>query len=138
MIPGVHHERLKAELDRLKSLFQRGHSLTVRHLPGQLRHSPDGKRLCGEVQKESKTILIYEAVLDKAIPVLYHEFIEFCFIYPLEREFYEVLQYQREMLAQKEQMLVLKDEVINKLLMHVKEQTVDGLSIPVGKLMGDV
>jgi len=82
--------------------------------------------------------LIYEDKEDKAITTLYHEFIEFCFVFPLTQKFYEVMQYQRKMLAQKEQMLILKDEVINKLLMHVKEQTVDSLSIPICKLMKDV
>ena len=90
------------------------------------------------MQKEAGVILNYEDKEDKAITTLYHDFIEFCFIFPFVRDFYEVMQYQREMLAQKEQMLVLKDEVINKLLMHVKEQTVNGLSIPIGKLMEDV
>ena len=134
-MPGELQEQLVVELKHLKSLFHRGHSLTVRHLPGQRRYSPDGKRLCGEVQKGAGVILIYEDKEDKAIATLFHEYIEYCFIFPLVREFYEVMQYQREMLAQKEKMLVLKDEVINKLLMHVKEQTVDGIAIPISKVL---
>ena len=39
------------------------------------------------------------------------------------------------MLLLKEQMLMKKDGIIHKLLMRVKEDTVDGIAMPVGRML---
>lgn len=125
-MPGEHQERLEAELDRLKSMFHRGHSLTVRHLPGKIRYSENNKPLVGEVN--GHFILIYEDIEERALDTLVHEFIEACFIVPLMKDCYEVMKHQQTVIA-------MQKELIHKFLMKGKEATVDGLSIPIAKML---
>ena len=120
-IPGELQTRLEAELDRLKSMFQRGHHLKLVTLPGKLRYGVNGGLLSGEVQ--NGTIIIYEAEEGSALQTLYHEFIEAVFIYPLVRDCYDVLKYQQTVIA-------MQKEVIHKFLMGRKEDTVNGISKP--------
>ena len=119
-IPGNLQTRLEAELDRLKSIYRRGHNYTVRALPGQIRHGDNGGLLSGEVQ--NGTILIYESREDIAIHTLHHEYIEALFIVPLMKDCYLVMQHLRKTILE-------KDEIIHKLLMGKKEETVNGLSV---------
>ena len=118
--------RLKNELKKLQSMFNRGLGLSLVYLPGQIRHGENGGLLSGEVQ--NGIILIYESREDIAVETLAHEFVEACFIVPLVKDFYTVMQHMRKTLLE-------KDEVIHKLLMGKKEDTVNGLSIPITKLM---
>ena len=119
-------QRLKDELKKLQTLFSRGHSLTVTHLPGKIRYGENGGVLGGEVQ--GSVILIYEDREKLAITTLHHEYVEACFIVPLMRDCYRVLQHQRKVIAE-------KDELIHQMLMGKKEDTVNGLSNPICKLM---
>ena len=91
---------LESELQRLKDMFHRGHDLTVRHLPGQIRTGENGGVLAGEVQ--NMMILIYEDIEDKAISTLYHEFVEACFIVPLTRNFYRVINHLQKVNKEKD------------------------------------
>ena len=68
-------------------------------------------------------ILIYESREDIAIHTLDHEYIETLFIVPLMRDCYLVMQHLRKTIQE-------KDEIIHKLLMGKKEETVNGLSNP--------
>ena len=122
-------ERLKSELKRLQSIFNRGLGFSLVYLPNQIRCGKDGKILSGEVQ--GPCILIYEEREDLAMSVLYHEFIEACYIVPLMKQCYGVMKYQEKVIA-------MQKELIHQLLMDHKEETVDGLSIPLGKLMSGV
>ena len=135
IIPGEHQERLEAELTRLKSMFHRGHSLTVRHLPGKIRYSENGKVLAGEVQ--GTCILLYESKEEAVVQTLFHEYVEAIYVVPMLKHCYDIMKHQQEMLKQKEQMLMVKDEIIHKLLMQVKENVVDSLSIPICKMMNE-
>ena len=126
-------QRLKNELKKLQSMFNRGYDLTVTYLPDNIRYSKNGKLLHGEVQ--GSCILIYDAKPEAAVQTLYHEFIEAIFIVPMVKHCYEVMQHQRKMLMQKEQMLIEKDEIIHKMLMQLKENTVDGISMPLSKVL---
>lgn len=119
-------KRLQAELKKLQSMFNRGHGLSLVYLPGEIRHGENGGVLSGEVQ--NGIILIYEDREELAIATLHHEYIEACFIVPLMRDCYRVMQHQRKVIAD-------KDELIHQLLMGKKEETVDALSIPISKLM---
>ena len=119
-------ERLKAELKRLQSVFGRGLGFSLVYLPDQVRYGKDGKVLSGEVQ--GPCILIYEEREDLAMSVLYHEFIEACYIVPLMKKCYGVMKYQETVIA-------MQKEEIHKLLMDHKEETVDGLSIPIARMM---
>jgi len=121
-------EQLREELQRLKILFDKGHSLSVVHLPGEIRYS-EGVVLSGEVQGD--IILIYESTEEKAISTLYHEFIEAVLIVPLVKQCYKVMHHQQKMLAE-------KDEIIHRLLMQSKESVVDGLSIPIRKMVESI
>ena len=124
---------LQAELKRLQSIFGRGHSFSIVYLPDKIRYGQNGGVLCGEVQ--NKCILIYESKEAAAVQTLYHEFIEAIFIVPMVKHCYEVMQHQRKMLMQKEQMLIEKDEIIHQMLMQLKENTVDGISMPLSKVL---
>ena len=119
-------KRLQAELKRLQSIFGRGHSFSVVYLPDKIRYGQNGGVLCGEVQ--NKCILIYESKEEAAVQTLFHEFIEAIYIVPMVKHCYEVMEAQQKM-------LMVKDAIINKLLMQVKENVVDSLAIPIGKLM---
>ena len=119
IIPGELQTRLEAELDRLKSIYRRGHNYTVRALPGQIRHGENGGLLSGEVQ--NGIILIYESKDDIAVHTLHHEYVEALFIVPLMKDCYTVMQQLRKTIQE-------KDEIIHKLLMGKKEDTVNELS----------
>ena len=119
-------KRLQAELKRLQSIFGRGHSLSVVHLPDRIAYGQNGGILRGEVQNNG--ILIYESKEEAAIQTLYHEFIEAVYIVPMVKHCYEVMQAQQKM-------LMVKDEIIHKLLMQVKENTVDGIAMPLAKML---
>jgi len=120
-------QRLKDELKRLQAAFNKGHNLTVTFFPDTIRYSPNGKPLCGEVQ--GTVILIYESKEEAAVQTLFHEYVEaIYYVVPMLKHCYEVMEHQQKM-------LMVKDEIINKLLMQVKEDVVDSLAIPIGKLM---
>ncbi|MDP6155846.1 MAG: hypothetical protein QGH39_07490 [Candidatus Thermoplasmatota archaeon] len=72
---------------------------------------------------------------DIAINTLLNEFIEVIFIVPMFKHCYEVLEHEQEMLIRKEKILMMKDMIINQLLMEVKENVVDSLAIPIGEMM---
>jgi len=118
--------RLKNELKKLQSMFNRGHGLFVVHLPGKIRYGENGGILGGEVQ--GSVILIYEDREDLAVSTLCHEYIECCFIVPQMRDWYKVLHHLKNVIAQ-------KDELIHQLLMSKKEEIVDGLALPIAKLL---
>ena len=120
---------MEAELERLKTIFHRGHSLTVQHLPDSIGYSQNGKALSGEVN--GLVILIYEGNLDLPLQTLRHEFIEYCFITPLMKKFYTILHHQQLILAQ-------KDEIMHKLLMESQENVVDSIAISLEKMVKDV
>jgi len=86
-------------------------------LPGQIRHCENGELLSREVQ--NGIILIYESREDIAIHTLHHEYIEALFIVPLMRDCYTDMQHLRKTIQE-------KDEIIHKLLMGKKEETVKG------------
>ena len=119
-------KRLQAELRRLQTIFGRGHSLSVVYLPDRITYGQNGGILRGEVQNNG--ILIYESKEEAAIQTLYHEFIEAVYIVPMVKHCYEVMQAQQKM-------LMVKDEIIHKLLMQVKENTVDGIAMPLAKML---
>jgi hypothetical protein len=127
--------KLKEELRRLQHIFNAGHSLSLKYLPDKLRINKSGKTLAGECQ--GNIILIYEPKEEASINVLYHEYIEAIFIVPLVRKYYEVLHNQQQMLVYKDKMLSEKDELIHKLLMQCKEDTVESLCNPIRKLSSD-
>lgn len=90
-------ERLKDELKILQDKFHTGHSLTVKHLPGQLRYSQYNKPLSGEIK--GNLILIYEDDEARAIETLHHELIEFI-LFPLIKEYIEIINIQNKLLSQ--------------------------------------
>ena len=110
---------LENELNRLKEVFQSGYELSVKHLPDEVRVNDRGRVLSGEVQ--GNLIIIYESEKNKAQSTLYHEFIEYCFIVPLMRDYMRVIRHQ--------------DKVIKDLLLSRKEQTVESLTYPVIELL---
>jgi len=117
-VAGELQKRLEAELEPFKSIYRRGYNYTVRALPDQIRHGENGGLLSGEVQ--NGIILIYESREDIAIHTLHYEYIEALFIVPLMRDCYTVMQHLRKTIQE-------KDEIIYKLLMGKKEETVNGL-----------
>jgi len=90
----------------------------VRALPGQIRHGENGGLLSGKVQ--NGIILIYESKEEISIQTLHHEYIEALFIVPSMRDCYLMMQHLRKTIQE-------KDEVIHKLLMGKKEETVEGI-----------
>ena len=110
---------LERELKRLKDVFQRGHNLTVKHLPDKVRVNDRGRVLSGEVQ--GNLIIIYESELYKAISTLYHEVVEYCFIIPLVKDYTRVINHQ--------------EQVIRELLISRKENTVEALTYPLIELL---
>ena len=126
-------QRLKDELKKLQSNFNKGYDLTVTFLPDTIRYSQNGKPLAGEVR--GTVILIYESKEEAAIQTLFHEFVEAVFVAPLLKHCYSIMHDQQEMLKQKENMLIVKNEIIHKLLMQLKENVVDSLAIPLSRLM---
>ena len=119
-------QRLKNELKKLQSMFNRGHGLSLVYLPGEIRHGENGGLLSGEVQ--NGIILIYESKEDIAVETLAHEFVEAAFIVPLMRDCYDVMKHQQTVIA-------MQKELIHKFLMGKKESAVDGLSIPIAKML---
>jgi hypothetical protein len=107
----------------------------VKYLPDKIRYNKSGKPLAGECQ--ANIIIIYESEVEASIRVLHHEYIEATFIVPFLRKYYEVLHNQQKMLAYKDKMLAEKDELIHKLLMQCKEETVEALCNPIRKLSSD-
>ena len=107
-------------------MFNRGYDLTVVHLPGKIRYGENGGLLGGEVQ--GSVILIYEDRENLAVSTLCHEYIEAVFIVPLMRDCYDVMKHQQTVIA-------MQKELIHKFLMGKKEAAVDGLSIPIAKLL---
>ena len=118
-------EKLKSELRRLQSIFNKGYGLKLVYLPGKLRTGENGGLLHGEVQ--NGTILLYDVDENLAIQTLHHEFIESCFIYLLMKDCYRMMKHQQTVIA-------MQKELIHKLLMREKEEVVNGLSITIGKL----
>ena len=119
-------QRLKDELKKLQSMFNRGHGLSLVYLPGKMRHGENGGLLHGEVQ--NGIILLYDSDENLAVQTLHHEYIEAMFIVPLMRDWYDVMKHQQTVIA-------MQKELIHKFLMKGKEETVNGLSNPICKLM---
>jgi hypothetical protein len=79
---------LNKELRRLQHIFQTGTELKILYRPGETRINQMGKHLSGEVSGDF--ILIYEENKEKAISILYHEFVEFL-IMPLIKDYLDII-----------------------------------------------
>ena len=109
-------KKLKKELKFLQDRFQAGHSLTVKHLPGEIRYSLNNRPLSGEVC--GRLILIFEEDEVKAIETLHHEFIEFI-LFPLIKEYIEIINIQNKLLSQL--LYKRKEDVVEQLTKSLKK-----------------
>jgi hypothetical protein len=105
-------EKLQKELKSLQNKFNKGHELTIKYLPNEIRYSENNKPLAGEIVND--IILIYEAKEEKAVQTLYHEFFEYLII-PLLKDSFYIISYQNKVITQ---LLLNKKEEIVELLSH--------------------
>jgi hypothetical protein len=68
---------LNFELLRLKRLFNYGHELSLRWLPGHVKFS-SGRKISGQVQ--GNIIYIFDEREDDALATLLHEFVEYALV----------------------------------------------------------
>ena len=110
-------KKLKEELKFLQNKFNKGHELTLKHLPNEIRYNENNKPLAGEVVND--IIIIYEAKEEKAVQTLYHEYFEYLII-PLLKDSFFIISYQNKIITQL--LLNKKEEIVEQLSNSLRER----------------
>ncbi len=110
-------EKLKKELKFLQNKFHKGHELTLKYIPNEIRYNENNKPLSGEIV--NNIIIIYEAKAEKAIATLHHEFLEYLII-PLLKDSFYIISYQNKIITQL--LLNKKEEIVEQLSNALRER----------------